>query len=168
MFGTSYFGTSYFGSSYWGTSSAAPTTDYGSLQALQVWWAGQTALQALVTGGKLWHLEAPEDGAIEPYITYFKVSEPVTTWTTGYRYFTTTIQINVHHWLPITAEAIAWQIAQALSSLNPDGGAVLQIHGTNSIHALPDDFNTQIGEGLGTNGRDCWMCSFTVEVPWTN
>jgi hypothetical protein len=146
----------------------AAATDYGSLAALQTWWGTQTALQGLVMGGKLWHLEAPENAAIEPYATYFKVSEPVTTFTTGFAYYTTTFQINVHHWLPLLAEAIAWQIAKALSSLNAGGGAVLTIHGTSSIHVLPGSFNTQIGEGLGTGGRDCWLSSFEVEVPWTN
>jgi hypothetical protein len=149
-------------------ANSTPVTDYGAIQALQVWWSGQPALTALVTGGKLWHLEAGENGDVEPYLTYFKVSELVTTFTTGYAYYTTTLQINVHHWLPILAEAIAWQIAQALSSLGSAGGAVLTIHGTSSIHVLPDSFNTQLGEGLGTQGRDCWLCSFEIEVPWTH
>lgn len=148
--------------------SGADATDYGPLQAVQVWWSGQTSLKSLVAGGKLWHLEAPEGANVEPYVTFFRVAEVPVTWTTGYAYRETTIQVNVHGATAISAETIAWNIAKTMSTLGGTGGAQLTIRGQSAIHVLPSSFNTILGEGLGLNGRDCWICSFEVNIPWTN
>lgn len=129
------------------------------------WWATQPTLQALVTGGLIWHLEAAENADVEPYVTFFRVSEVPVTWTTGYAFRETVVQFNVHHFQAATAESIAYTIASALASI-PGPGATLTIHGVSSISVLPDSFNTQIGEGLGTGGRDCWLCSFEVTIQW--
>jgi hypothetical protein len=145
------------------------TGGYGTLQAIKVWWASQASLQALVTGGQLWHLEAPETATIEPYLTFFRVSEVPVTWTTGYAYRESTIQFSLHATTAESAESIARTISDAMSTIGGSGaGATFTIHGQDSIHVLPDSFSTALGEGLGTGGRDCWICSFVATVPWTD
>jgi hypothetical protein len=153
----------------------ATPTNFNSLQAVQDWWDGQPAVQSLVSRGQLWHKSAPENASIEPYATYFLVSEVPITFTTGYTYWESTFQINIHHNLPQTAVSIAKQISDALNSLKPGGVASvtpnspqIQIFGTNAIYALPGSFGVDEGEGLGLNGRDCWICHFEVVIPWTN
>ena len=151
------------------------TTNFGILQAVKAWWAGQTTLQALVSGGKIWHKSAPENASVEPYLTFFLVAEPVITYTTGYAYWESTVQFNVHHFLPDTAVLIAKQIADKMSSLKPGGisssapgSPRLEVWGQYAIHVLPDSFGIEEGEGLGLGGRDCWICHFEVSIPWTN
>jgi hypothetical protein len=150
-------------------------TAFNSLQAVQDFWESTTAIQSLVTGGKLWHKSAPENASIEPYATFFLVSEVPITFTTAYAYWESTFQINIHHNIPQTAIAIAKQISDALNSLKPGGvGSVtpgspqIQVFGQNALSVLPGSFGVDEGEGLGLNGRDCWICHFEVVIPWTN
>ena len=146
---------------------STPATNYSSLRAIEVWWATRTDLQALVTGGRLWHRSAPENASVEPYLTYFRVSEDITTWTTGYGYYESVFQFNVHHSLPGLAESIAFQIADAMNTIK-SGEIPLQIRGSQAIHVLPGSFGVEEGEGLGYGGRDCWICHFDVTIPWVN
>ena len=155
------------------SSGVAPTTtNFNSVQAVQFWWDDATDLQSLVTGGKLWHKSAPENASVEPYATFFLVSEVPVTFTTAYTYWESTFQINIHHYVPQLAVSLAKQISDGLNSLKPagvvPGSAQIQIFGENAIHVLPGSFGVDEGEGLGLNGRDCWICHFEVVIPWTN
>jgi hypothetical protein len=136
------------------------------LTALSNWWASRPDLQALFSNGKLWHSTAPENASVEPYLTYFLVSETAVTPTTAFIYWESVVQFNIHHYLPGLARTLAQQLMDALSSLK--GDAQLVIQGTPAVHVLPDDVGLVEGEGLGLNGRDCWICHFTVTIPFTN
>jgi hypothetical protein len=135
--------------------------------AIKAWWATRTDLQALVTLGRLNHATAPENASIEPYLTFFLVSTTNVAATTSFIYWESIVQFNIHHYLPGLAHTLAFTIASALNTLK-SGGAQLFIENTQAIHVLPDDFGLEEGEGLGLNGRDCWICHFTVTIPWTN
>lgn len=148
-------------------------TDYDVLQAAEVWWSTQPSLRALFSDGKLWHLSAPETTQL-PYLTYFLVSEPAETWTTGYAFWRSTLQLNVHHWTSAAARSLAIQLAGAMSTIPPlnaifpGAGATLVIHGQNAVHVLPGAFGVEVGQGLAPNGKDCWICHFELDVPWVN
>lgn len=135
--------------------------------AISAWWANQSSLQAQVTNGKLWHKTAPEDACVEPYLTFFLVSTTSISQTTSYSYYESVVQFNIHHYLPGLAQTISQNLAAAMDSRRAGGGAILFIQGNQAIHVLPDDFGLDEGEGLGLNGRDCWIAHFTVTIPWT-
>jgi hypothetical protein len=78
------------------------------------------------------------------------------------------VRFAVHDVTAAGAETIAWQLAQAMSSIGGTGGTSFAIHGESSIHVLPESFDLQLGEGLGAGGRDCIICAFAVSVPWLN
>jgi hypothetical protein len=144
------------------------TANADVITAVQAWWSTRADLQALVTGGKLWHGTVAEDASVEPYANYFLVSTTAVTPTTGYIYYESVVQFNVYHYLPGLAQILAFQLSKAMNTLSPGGGAQLFIEGQDAVHVLPEDFGLEEGEGLGLNGRDCWMAHFTVSIPWTN
>lgn len=155
-----------FGSPISLTVYAAPYQD--PISAVQAWWLTQTGLQQLVTGGALWHLEAPEDAAVEPYATFFLVSMAPRDWTTGYAIWQAVIQINIHHSLPASAAYLAQAFADALNSIRVTELPQIFVQGTQAMSVFPESFGIELGEGLGTQGRDCWVAHFTVSLPWTS
>jgi hypothetical protein len=138
------------------------------LASIQAWWITRPDLQALVSLGRISHKTAAENASVMPYMTFFLVSNVLGTPTTSYGYWEAVVQFNVHHYLPGLALTLAKKIADAMSSVKPGGGAQLWIEGTPAIHVLPESFSVDEGEGLGLNGRDCWVCMFTVSIPFTN
>ena len=103
-----------------------------------------------------------------PYGTYFKVSDVVETFTTGYAFCKATLQFNVHAETDSQAQNIANQLAQTMRTLGSNVGASLLIYGQLSLSVLPNSFGIQIGEGLGNGGKDCWLCFFTADVTYIN
>ncbi len=142
-----------------------------SLSALQSWWLSTPAAMALVADGKLWHKEQPEvpgTALAFPYATYFRVAEPVETWTTGFPLIRANLQINLHATTAAEAETLAESLRDLLTkSASQPAGAPLSIGGSAAMHVLDEDISLDEGEGLGPGGQDCWIGYFTIEVLYT-
>lgn len=130
------------------------------LAAVQAWWQGTPAVQALTSDGRLWHAVASEP-VPEAYCTFFLVSEVPEIQTTAYREYRSTIQVNCHAPTDAQARAMGLAIREALI------GAPLVIGGQDVMHVLPDTPGIAVGEGLGAGGRDCWIATETFDVLWT-
>lgn len=117
-------------------------------------------MQALTSDGKLWHRTAAEDTQL-PYATVFLVSEVDETWTTSYAFDRASMQINVHAATDAAARAAAIAIRAAFH------GVPLVIAGVNVAHVLPDTHGIEIGEGLGPNGRDCWVAIEVFDIAFS-
>ncbi len=128
-------------------------------EALSAWWAAQTALQAQVADGKLWHVEAPETTDL-PYLTYFAVSEPEGPRSTAYYMLEPTIQISAHASTDSAAAVLRNAVRDAIQS------AVLQVGPNTAWYCLPGGQQLTIGEGRGPNGSDCWMATVDVDIPF--
>ena len=142
-----------------------PVDDMDILTGISNWWATRSDLQALFSGGKLWHKVAPENASIMPYLTYFLVSETDITPTTSFIYWESIVQFNVHHNLPGLARTLAQKLMNALSSLK--GKAPIFVQGMPVRSVLPSDIGVDEGEGLGLKGRDCWIAHFLATIQWT-
>jgi hypothetical protein len=137
------------------------------ITAIQKWWqTNSMTLASFTSDGKLHHLQAPQ-GVVLPYATYFKVSDPVETFTTGYGFRRALVQINYHAETDIEAQKSADLLADAMRTLAGAGGAILTIYNQQALHVLPHSFSITIGEGLGDNGRDCWLASFELDIAFT-
>lgn len=137
------------------------------VSAVQAWWQGTPAVQALASDGRLWHRVAPEDTQL-PYATVFLASESVASWTTGYPAVRATVQVNCHAATDIEARAMGLAVREALgpSRAQPQGAPL--VVGIREVgHVLPDGDGVDIGEELGPGGEDCWLAFETFEIPWT-
>lgn len=135
------------------------------LTAIHSWWAG-TALPSLFPDGQLHHKVAPEDTPL-PYLTFFKVSDVAEQFTTAFALRRATVQFNVHSQTDTQAQNLADQISDSMRTLGGNTGAVLTVYGNLSLMVLPTSFGIDIGEGLGLNGADCWVCHFEAETLFT-
>ena len=124
-------------------------------------------LKELTSDGNIYHLQAPE-GVLLPYITYFKVSDVVDPFTTGYGYRNTLIQFNCHAATDLQAQSMADQLADAMRTLAGNPGAGLIVYGQTVKHVLPQSYSITMGEGLGDNGNDCYLAFFEVVVGFTH
>jgi hypothetical protein len=130
------------------------------LSALQAWWQSRADLRALTADGQLHHFEAPENTEL-PYATFFLVSDPAETQTTGFALYRAAVQVNLHAITDAAAVSLGKAFRQAvrLAPLSVDGSAVL--------HVLPDGNGLEEGEGLGPNGQDCWIATEMLDIPFT-
>ena len=87
--------------------------------------------------------------------------------TTGYFLWEATIQFNIHHNLAGTALYVATQFMDALNSIRSTAAPQIFVQGTQAIQVLPESLGIELGDGLGQNGRDCWIAHFTISLPWT-
>jgi hypothetical protein len=133
------------------------------LAAVQAWWQGTPAVQALTSDGALWHMIASEP-VPEAYCTVFLVAEAVEVRTTRYREYRSTVQINCHAPTDAQARSMGLQIREALAGAPLAIGRPLP---RDAMHVLPDSPGIAIGEGLGAGGRDCWIATETFDVLWT-
>ena len=150
---------------YRNATAFLPIDDVDVLAAISNWWSTRKDLQAMFSGGKLWHKTAPENASIKPYLTYFLVSETDITPTTSFIYWESVVQFNVHHDLPGLARTLAQKLMNALSSLK--GKAPIVVQGMPARLVLPSDVGVDEGEGLGLKGRDCWIAHFLATIQWT-
>ncbi len=130
------------------------------ISAIQAWFAATAPVNSLMSTPTLWHKQAPET-VLLPYATVFLVSEPVETWTTGFPMLRSTVQVNLHANLPVTARSIGRAFRSNLK------GAGLIIGGSSVMHVLPVGSAVDIGEGLGPNAQDCWVAMETFDILWT-
>ncbi len=138
------------------------------LSAVKTWWDATAAAQALTADGKLWLAPAPEDTPL-PYATFFLVSQPIETWTTGYPLKRASVQVNLHAATAVEASGMAGALENLLGkALGQSSGAALVVGGSAVIHVLQDDFLLQQGEGLGPLGSDCWVAIVTFDIPFTS
>jgi hypothetical protein len=123
--------------------------------AIEAYFAGLPALQALLYSGKLWHVEADLDEQL-PYVTFHTASSNRQL-TTGAPYLAEHIvQWSFH----ADSAAGAASLAQDFMSAPPSGfdRAPLVVNGeiVASAQAEDDGFTT-IGEEKGPGGSDCYM-----------
>ena len=127
---------------------------------------GQTYLPTLVSGGRPCTSKYQRTPLAETYATFFLVSMVPIARTTGYFLWEATIQFNIHHNLAGTALYVATQFMDALNSIRSTA------HLKSSCRAPRQSSSAQslgieLGDGLGQNGRDCWIAHFTISLPWT-
>jgi hypothetical protein len=128
--------------------------------------SGPGTLPELLSDGRLHHLQAPQ-GVKLPYVTYFKVADPVETFTTAYGYRRALVQFNCHAATDARAQTIADTFCDTMRTLGGNAGAPLTVYGQRALDVLPHSFTIEIGEGLGDGGNDCWIASFEVEISYT-
>lgn len=159
-----------YASNRWGTAEDEPSSapvippvrwaGVDVISAVQAWWQGMPAMQALTADGKLWHRVAPEDTPL-PYATVFLVSETPEIWTTSYPFERSSVQINCHAATDSAARGLGLAIRAAIR------GAPLVVGVQDVCHVLPDGCSIDIGEELGPGGRDCWVATEVFDIPWT-
>lgn len=130
------------------------------LSAVLAWWDGTPAMSPLVSDGQLHHLSAPE-GVQLPYATFFLVADPVESNTTGFQLKRSAVQINLHAATDLEAATIGLAVRDALTM------APLMVGDQTTAHVLPDGDGLEVGEGLGPDGRDCWIATETFDILWT-
>lgn len=137
------------------------------ISAVQAWWQATPAVSSLFGDPKLWHRERAE-GESYPYATVFLVADAPEIWTTAYPFRRSSVQLNVHAATDEQALRLALAIRQALAT--PPFGTLAQslsINGQAVAHVLPDGDGIDVGEGLGPDGRDCWIAFETFDLMWT-
>lgn len=129
-----------------------------ALAALAAWWVAQSGLKALVSDGRLHHAEAPET-TDEPYATCLLVAETERDGrTTDGLILDSLVQISVHAETDAQAVDIVQAVRQAVKT------ARLSVRGRAVQHVLAGGQTTGLGEGLGLDGRDCWVATLDVEI----
>lgn len=124
------------------------------------------SLLGLLSDGQIHHVTAPEETLL-PYATFFEVSDVPVARTTVGLLRQATLQINVHASTDSQARSIADQLATAMDTILSGGLVPILIYGRNALHSLAGEFGIEQGEGLGPDGQDCWICHFTLDIPYT-
>ena len=53
-----------------------------------------------------------------------------------------------------------------MRTLGSNTGARLIVYGDDALSVLPQTFMVALGEGLGDEGKDCWIASIEVKVDY--
>jgi hypothetical protein len=125
--------------------------------AIQSWWKTRTDLAALLSDGRLHHVEAPEETEL-PYLTFFLVSLAEKDRTTAYYFADCTIQFSAHATTDLDAALLRNAIRAAVLNVP------LAIDGNPVWYVLPGSEQLMEGEGRGPNGQDCWIATVDVET----
>jgi hypothetical protein len=134
------------------------------MEAVQALFQG-SSLPTLTSDGKLWEIEAPE-GTLFPFAEFFRVSQPVEAYTTGFLMPRCTIQFSFHAANPDTARDMADAFSAAYTYLG-DGASPnsqLTIGGVPVLHVLPGEPSSAKGEGKGPQGQDSYMEMLEIDV----
>lgn len=137
--------------------------------ALQLWWADQAAVHALLApdpfGGPvppLWHLEAtgPDDDApAPPYVVFLLASESDGERTTAWGTVDALLQFNAHAETDLEALTVRRAIRRAILA------APLAVDGVPVRHVLPVGQSIAQGEGFLPGGGDSWVAILEVSIP---
>lgn len=149
MFGPRYFGARYFGPRYWG---AGGTSSVGVLEAIQTWWAGQSALQTATAGG-FW-LHRAGSTTPQPYAVLNEVStvEARVFGSTAPALTTTTLQVALYATTAAAVESLrsTWTAALDAATLAVTDGDLIAWLRTASFLVGPEDDPDE-------DGLDCWQ-----------
>ncbi len=119
---------------------------------------GQVKFSDLTSDGILWYGELPP-GRVTPYAVLYLASGIVTSAkTTGYTVFRATYEIS------FVADTKDQAIVRASIARNRLNKKTLQDDIYSTVQTQTGAVYDQIAPGLGLNGADAWMASFSLEV----